>query len=277
MSRDVPLTLQAYRKLSAMAMPVTGLLAEPPAEAGQGRCTRRASASGAASPLSVSIKRAADLDPWRQCRRGAGGGRTDRAAAPFQIRILLTSGTVTSAAIVAKRFPSDVIHQYVPFDAPRYVARFLDHWQPSLALFIEIRPAGRRLILANAARRHSDGADQRPDVRFPLVPTLAARLSTPPSPRCSAKFDLLPWRSRRPTPERFSALGGARRGRPPETSSSTCQAPPADHAKHRAAAGTITPGPHRSCRRLHPCGRGGDRRRRASAAVERTNSRRCSP
>ena len=55
----------------------------------------------------------------------------------LDVRILLTSGTVTSAAIIANRFPPDVIHQYVPFDVPRYVERFLDHWQPDLALFIE--------------------------------------------------------------------------------------------------------------------------------------------
>src|SRR5580704_2426324 len=70
----------------------------------------------------------------------------------LNIRILLTSGTVTSAAIVAKRFPPDIIHQYVPFDSPRYVARFLDHWRPSLALFIE-SDLWPNLILASAARR----------------------------------------------------------------------------------------------------------------------------
>src|SRR6202042_2182572 len=42
-----------------------------------------------------------------------------------------------SAAWLANRFPADIIHQYVPYDSPRYVARFLDHWRPSLALFIE--------------------------------------------------------------------------------------------------------------------------------------------
>ena len=68
------------------------------------------------------------------------------------MRILLTSGTVTSAAIVAKRFPADIIHQYVPYDSPRYVARFLDHWRPSLALFIE-SDLWPNLILAGAARR----------------------------------------------------------------------------------------------------------------------------
>src|SRR6266566_2936429 len=70
----------------------------------------------------------------------------------LNLRILLTSGTVTSAAIVAKRFPADIIHQYVPYDSPRYVARFLDHWRPSLALFIE-SDLWPNLILSSAARR----------------------------------------------------------------------------------------------------------------------------
>ena len=59
---------------------------------------------------------------------------------------------MTSAAIVAKRFPADIIHQYVPYNSPRYVARFLDHWRPSLALFIE-SDLWPNLILSSAARR----------------------------------------------------------------------------------------------------------------------------
>ncbi|MCC6890632.1 MAG: 3-deoxy-D-manno-octulosonic acid transferase [Hyphomicrobiales bacterium] len=51
--------------------------------------------------------------------------------------VLLTSGTVTSAKLVGQRLPRGVIHQYVPLDAPRYVARFLDHWKPDLSLFTE--------------------------------------------------------------------------------------------------------------------------------------------
>jgi 3-deoxy-D-manno-octulosonic-acid transferase len=70
----------------------------------------------------------------------------------LEIRVLLTSGTVTSAAIVAKRFPADIIHQYVPYDSPRYVDRFLDHWRPSLALFVE-SDLWPNLILSSAARR----------------------------------------------------------------------------------------------------------------------------
>src|SRR5262249_10207140 len=51
--------------------------------------------------------------------------------------LLVTSGTVTSAAIARQRLPPGVIHQFVPLDAPGFVNRFLDHWQPRLALFIE--------------------------------------------------------------------------------------------------------------------------------------------
>ncbi len=51
--------------------------------------------------------------------------------------ILLTTGTVTSAKLIAQRLPEGVIHQYVPVDRWPYVTRFLDHWQPDLALWIE--------------------------------------------------------------------------------------------------------------------------------------------
>lgn len=50
--------------------------------------------------------------------------------------ILMTTGTVTSAAMIAQRAPG-VIHQYAPLDTPAGVARFLDHWRPDLALWIE--------------------------------------------------------------------------------------------------------------------------------------------
>ena len=92
---------------------------------------------------------------------GASVGEVLAAAALIErlralnLRILLTSGTVTSAAIVAQRFPADVIHQYVPYDSPRFVARFLDHWQPSLALFVE-SDLWPNLILSSAERRAPD-------------------------------------------------------------------------------------------------------------------------
>lgn len=51
--------------------------------------------------------------------------------------VLVTSGTRTSASLIARRLPPGAVHQFVPLDVPRYVRRFLDHWRPDLALVAE--------------------------------------------------------------------------------------------------------------------------------------------
>jgi 3-deoxy-D-manno-octulosonic-acid transferase len=51
--------------------------------------------------------------------------------------VLVTTGTVTSAEIAARRLPAGAMHQFVPYDVPAFIGRFLDHWRPSLALFVE--------------------------------------------------------------------------------------------------------------------------------------------
>jgi 3-deoxy-D-manno-octulosonic-acid transferase len=51
--------------------------------------------------------------------------------------VLMTTGTVTSAAMAEKRLPPGAFHQFIPLDVPAFVARFLDHWRPDLALFVE--------------------------------------------------------------------------------------------------------------------------------------------
>ena len=53
------------------------------------------------------------------------------------ISMLVTTGTVTSGGLAEQRLPREVIHQFVPLDIPRFVRRFLDHWRPDLALFVE--------------------------------------------------------------------------------------------------------------------------------------------
>jgi 3-deoxy-D-manno-octulosonic-acid transferase len=53
------------------------------------------------------------------------------------LHILVTSGTVSSAEVLARRLPDDVLHQFTPVDSPRAVARFLDHWRPGAGLFVE--------------------------------------------------------------------------------------------------------------------------------------------
>lgn len=53
------------------------------------------------------------------------------------LNVLLTTGTVTSAALARARLADVAVHQYVPLDSPGFVSRFLDHWRPQLAVFVE--------------------------------------------------------------------------------------------------------------------------------------------
>jgi 3-deoxy-D-manno-octulosonic-acid transferase len=150
MADSLPMTLRVYQRLSAAAVPLTPVM------------IKRRLKQGKEDPARINERRGMtkDVRPhgplvWIH---GASVGEVLAAAGLIEklralnLRILLTSGTVTSADIVARRFPPDVIHQYVPYDSPRYVARFLDHWQPSLALFIE-SDLWPNLILSSAARR----------------------------------------------------------------------------------------------------------------------------
>ena len=53
------------------------------------------------------------------------------------IGILATTGTVAAARLLETRLPDGVQHQFVPVDLPRPVERFLDHWHPELAIWVE--------------------------------------------------------------------------------------------------------------------------------------------
>ncbi len=53
------------------------------------------------------------------------------------VRFLVTTGTVTSAHVMADRLPPGAMHQFVPLDALPFVRRFLDHWKPDLAIWTE--------------------------------------------------------------------------------------------------------------------------------------------
>jgi len=101
------------------------------------------------------------------------------------IAILITTGTVTSARLMAERLPPDVIHQYVPVDLPDAVAGFLDHWRPDIGLIIEsefwpnlLRAAsarGTRLVLLNG--RISAASFRRWRRLRPLIADLLERFS----------------------------------------------------------------------------------------------------
>jgi 3-deoxy-D-manno-octulosonic-acid transferase len=200
MANSLPMTLRLYRRLSSAMVPLAPAL------------IRRRLKLGKEDPARVGERRGISRSPRPQGPlvwiHGASVGEVLAVAGlierlrALKIRILLTSGTVTSAAVVARRFPPDVIHQYVPYDSPRFVARFLDHWRPNLALFIE-SDLWPNVILACAARR------------LPMV-LINGRMSPRSFPRwrrisgtISAlleKFDICLAQSRVDA-ERFAALG----------------------------------------------------------------------
>src|SRR6201985_2781871 len=197
---SLPMTLRVYRGLSSAVVPFAPVLIRQRLRLGKEDPERSAERRG----LTRDVRPAGPL-VWIH---GASVGEVLAAAALIQrlrqlsLRILVTSGTVTSAAIVARRFPPDVIHQYVPYDSPRFVARFLDHWRPSLALFIE-SDLWPNLILSSAARRVpmvliNGRMSQR---SFPRWQKVASTISA-----LLEKFDICLAQSQADA-ERFSALG----------------------------------------------------------------------
>jgi 3-deoxy-D-manno-octulosonic-acid transferase len=53
------------------------------------------------------------------------------------LNFLITSTARSSAEVVAGNLPPRTQHQFLPLDAPRFVARFLAHWRPNLAIWSE--------------------------------------------------------------------------------------------------------------------------------------------
>jgi 3-deoxy-D-manno-octulosonic-acid transferase len=119
--------------------------------------------------------------------------------------VLVTSGTVTSAALAEQRLPDGAIHQFIPLDAPRFVRRFLDHWRPGLALFVE-SDLWPNLILSCAERKIpmiviNGRLSERSFSRWRLVRGVIAALLS--------RFDLCLTQSEADA-ERYAQLGAAR-------------------------------------------------------------------
>lgn len=68
------------------------------------------------------------------------------------LTVLVTTGTVTSAAMMQTRLPLGALHQYAPVDRLPWVRGFLDHWRPDLALWVESE-FWPNLVAETAARR----------------------------------------------------------------------------------------------------------------------------
>lgn len=54
-----------------------------------------------------------------------------------KLHIMVTSGTVTSAALMEKRLPERAFHQYIPIDSMGAAKRFVRYWNPQAVLWFE--------------------------------------------------------------------------------------------------------------------------------------------
>jgi 3-deoxy-D-manno-octulosonic-acid transferase len=131
----LPLGIHAWRWLGIAVTPLAPLLLRERAARGKEDRARMSERLGVAS-----VARPDGRLVWIH---GASVGES-LAALPLiekllaeDIRVLVTSGTVTSASMMQARLPPGAIHQYVPLDTPRAAARFLDYWRPDAGLFVE--------------------------------------------------------------------------------------------------------------------------------------------
>ena len=138
----MPLGLAAWRLLTGALSPVARLLLRRRAARGKEDWTRlneRLGISGQARPDGRLV--------WVH---GASVGESLSALPLIEklledATVLVTSGTVTSAAMMSQRLPQGLsqgaskraLHQFVPLDTPGAVARFLDYWKPDAGLFVE--------------------------------------------------------------------------------------------------------------------------------------------
>ncbi|WP_240606485.1 3-deoxy-D-manno-octulosonic acid transferase [Phenylobacterium kunshanense] len=132
-----PLPLAVYGALTGLIEPFAPMVLRRRAARGKedlARLGERLGHAGVARPAGplvwlhgVSVGEATSLLPLIEALRGR---RPD-------LPLLVTSGTTTAAAMLAQRLPAGVVHQYLPLDLPGPIRRFLDHWRPSLGIFVE--------------------------------------------------------------------------------------------------------------------------------------------
>lgn len=153
-----PMGIRAYRLATILLAPAVPLLLRRRGKRGKENRNRTSERLGIAD-----FPRPAGRLVWIH---GASNGEC-LAALPLieaftsnQINVLVTSGTVTSAELMRTQLPTGATHQFVPIDTPAATGRFLDHWRPDVALFVDsdlwpnlilgAKAMGVRLALVNA-------------------------------------------------------------------------------------------------------------------------------
>jgi 3-deoxy-D-manno-octulosonic-acid transferase len=198
-----PFSLSAYRALTALGTPLAVPFLALRLRRGkedQNRLGERRGWAGLPRPSGrlvwlhgASVGEAVSLLPFVE--------RIARAGATA----LVTTGTVTSAALLAQRLPAGALHQYAPLDSPFFVRRFLLHWRPDAALvaeselwpnmIVETKRAGLPLAMVNGR------ISERSFNRWRKAPRLIGALL--------ARFDLCLARSEADG-KRLAALGAPR-------------------------------------------------------------------
>ncbi|MFZ4541240.1 MAG: 3-deoxy-D-manno-octulosonic acid transferase [Rickettsiales bacterium] len=135
--RAAPLTRGAYSALGIAITPVLHLWLNRRAKRGKEDVARKAERFGHAS-----IARPTGALLWLHA---ASVGETQSVLTLVralleqhpQLHLLITTGTVTSANLVAQQTLPRTIHQFVPVDTATAVRRFLNYWHPDIAVWVE--------------------------------------------------------------------------------------------------------------------------------------------
>ena len=136
-TNNEPFGLKFYRTASRAARPLAEMALQRRLKAGKedpSRIDERRGVAGEARPEGpliwihgASVGESLSVLPLvRQLRQSQEN-----------LRFLVTTGTVTSAKLMAERLPDGAIHQFIPLDYPGYVDSFLDFWKPDAAIFVE--------------------------------------------------------------------------------------------------------------------------------------------
>jgi 3-deoxy-D-manno-octulosonic-acid transferase len=261
-SNPGPFALRAYRGASQLLRPLAGSFLASRQRRGKEDEARIGERKGVASMArpdgllvwlhGASVGEVISLLPVVEYVRARGHGA------------LVTSGTVTSAAVAARRLPEGAIHQYLPLDVQEYVDRFLDHWKPDIGLFAESELWPNLIVSASNRNTHLMVVNARMSERsfrrwksFPsaitdllrrfelcLAQTAAdaERLTALGAPRVSAvgnlKFDVTPPPA---DPVKLESLQNAVAGRPLLVAASTHPGEEDIAARAHLAAKTLHP------------------------------------
>ena len=130
--------LKVYARITSLARPIAPMLLK--------HRQRRGKEDGQRIPERLGIADTPRPDGPLAWFHAASVGETNAVLPVIEaliarnagLTVLLTTGTMTSAGLAAKRLPPGrALHQYVPLDAPEYARSFLAHWRPDLAVFTE--------------------------------------------------------------------------------------------------------------------------------------------